>query len=363
MLEIILGALALLSFGLYCWQWLLGMRFPLHQRITQPANPPSVTVLKPLKGCDSETEACLRSWLTQQYPAPVQVLFGVQSPDDPVCEVVRHLIETHPDGELMICPKLLGPNAKVSTLVQLEPHIKNGLVIISDADVWAPPDLLTQLEPAGGLACCFYRISAGSNRLEAFATNSDFWSQVLQAAALKPIDFGLGAVMALRRDTLAGIGGFEPLLEYLADDYQLGRRIGKVSLCRTVVQCRSAESNCRDVLKHQLRWARTIRFCQPIPFFFSILSIPTAWLLLWLIASPSLWVTVTVVTLLELRSIGGALLERKLTGHFQPGSILLAPVSDLFRAVLWLLAFLGNAVTWRGGRFRVKKGGKLIELK
>ena len=366
MLEIILGALALLSFGLFCWQWLLGIRFPLHQRLPPPSNPMSVTILKPLKGCDGQTEACLRSWLTQEYPAPVQVLFGVQSPDDPVCKVVRGLIAKHPQGELVMCPKLLGSNAKVSTLMQLETHIKHELVIISDADVFAPPDLLTQLQPTDGLACCFYQISGCPNlagRLEAFATNSDFWSQVLQATVLKPMDFALGAVMAFRRETLVKIRGFGALLDYLADDYQLGKRVGKVGLCRTVVECRSSEASSRAVWSHQVRWARTIWFCQPTAFFFSILSIPTIWLLLWLFVSPSLLATLAVVTSLELRSIGGALLERKLTGRFQAGSILIAPLSDLFRAVFWLLAFIGNTVVWRGRTFRVKKGGKLIKLK
>jgi len=33
----------------------------------------------------------------------------------------------------------------------------------------------------------------------------------------------------------------------------------------------------RAVWKHQLRWARTIRVCQPLPYFFSILSNAGFW--------------------------------------------------------------------------------------
>ncbi len=373
MFETILGSLACLSFALFLWQWLCGARFPLHQRLSPSRICEPITILKPLKGCDRETRECLRSWLHQDYPAPVQVLFGVASSDDPVCDVVRSILSEGSDAELVICPKALGPNAKLSTLVQLEPCIKHKIVVVSDADVWAPADLLNQMASAleeAALTCCFYRMAPGKNLamgLEAFSTNSDFWSQVLQSTALKPLDFALGAAMALRRETLSAIGGFTPLLHYLADDFQLGNRVAaakeKVALCTAVVECRSPAMTWREVWLHQLRWARTIRVCQPVPFFFSILSNPTLWPLCWLVASPSVYVTAAVVAMLQIRSLGGVWLERKLVGQCNASSILLAPLSDLLRALTWGLAFIGSRVVWRGRAFRVLRGGKLIELK
>src|SRR5688572_11294650 len=135
MLQTILATLAFLSLALVLWQFIVAMRFPLHQRIANPTYAPDISILKPLKGCDSETRACLESWLTQQYHGRVQILFGVHSPDDPVCVIVRELILTHPqvDAELVICDKTLGPNAKVSTLVQLQPLAKHNVIAISDA--------------------------------------------------------------------------------------------------------------------------------------------------------------------------------------------------------------------------------------
>src|SRR5688572_27718299 len=145
MAEIIFGALACLSFVLFFWQWLCGVRFPLHQRLPGTDRLEPITILKPLKGADGETLECLRSWLRQDYSSPVQFLFGVASLDDPVCDLVRGLLKEAADAELVICPESLGPNAKVSTLVQLEPRIKHGVVLVSDADVWAPSDLLQQI--------------------------------------------------------------------------------------------------------------------------------------------------------------------------------------------------------------------------
>ena len=37
--------------------------------------------------------------------------------------------------------------------------------------------------------------------------------------------YGLGATLAMRREALEGIGGFEAIVDYLADDYELGARI------------------------------------------------------------------------------------------------------------------------------------------
>ena len=86
LINAILSALALLSLALTLWQWVVARRFPLHDRVvpdTKPAAdqplPPAITLLKPLKGCDAFTEDCLRSWFTQQYAGPVQILFGVAS--------------------------------------------------------------------------------------------------------------------------------------------------------------------------------------------------------------------------------------------------------------------------------------------
>ena len=360
MLATILGVLACLSFALYAWQFFLGARFRFPYG-SPPMSFPGITILKPLKSCDSETEGCLRTWLEQDYFGPVQVLFGVASEDDPAVELVRNKLK----ADVIICPKSLGPNAKVSTLAQLEPLIQHELVIISDADVAVPRDLLRRLagffeseRPA--VASCLYRLSGASNlpmRLEEFMTNSDFWSQVLQSLALKRMDFALGAAMMITRSELAKIGGFQALVDYLADDFQLGYRAsGKVALCPAVVECRSSAMTWRQIWAHQLRWARTIRVCQPVPFFFSILSNPTLWPLAWATASGT-WMAATAM--LVLRCIAGAWLERKLTKRFRLSSLIIAPLSDFLRVVFWSLSFAGNRIYWGSRWFRVLRGGKL----
>jgi ceramide glucosyltransferase len=393
----IFGFLALLSAGLTFWQWAVARRFPLHRRFTSATSPsPSVTLLKPLKGCDEFTERCLRSWFTQDYAGPVQLLFGVASADDPVCEIVRRLLREFPqrDAQLVVCGPLRGANFKISKLAEMETLVKHELLVVSDADVWVPSVLLANVvaplqDSAIGLVNCFYRLAGPSTaamQWEAVAINADFWSQVLQSQSLKPIDFALGAVMVTRRAQLREIGGFAALADCLADDYQLGNRIARhghrIVLSPLVVECWSAPMGWSGVWMHQLRWARTIRVCQPVAYFFSILSNATLWPLIWVFFSAGSPVWEIALGCWLVRIAAAFDLQKRLM--LDPARSLfvlpkvkeknqdcgltfwsaawLVPLKDLLQAAIWLLAFLGNQIEWRGEKMQLRKDGTLVRL-
>jgi len=423
-LNCILGSLAVLSLILLLWQWLAAWRFPLHQRSAEhrlgPGNSPDadlpgrcpalrlpgVTILKPLKGADENTEMCLRSWLTQDYAGPVQTLFGVATADDQAAVVVRKLLAEFPntDAQLLVCAELLGANTKVAKLIQLERLAKHELICVSDADVRVPADFLTEavqpLTPSlslsdgervpegqvrGGAALvnCFYRLANPTTlamQCEAVAINADFWSQVLQSCSLKPMNFALGATMLVPRAELAGIGGFDAIKDCLADDYQLGNRIAKrgrrIEFSPVVVECWDAPAGWGEMWKHQLRWARTIRVCQPGPYFFSILSNPTFWPAVWVAATWSLPALVFLGVVLLVRWVATADLQRRLSANAERGTrnaepvcptarvggygFWLAPLKDLMQVAVWAMAFMGNTVEWRGRRMKVRRDGTLI---
>ncbi len=421
----ILCSLAFLSLALLLWQWGVARRFPLHQRVSDQSFTPPVTLLKSLKGRDPSTEDCLRSWFSQDYTGEIQILLGVASTDDPVCEVVRKLIREFPsrDAQLIVCGPPIGANAKASKLAELEKLAKHEVLVISDADVRAPADFLANVvmslrendgragsllatptlprargngvhrsplpaatepgrdgahpavagRPASqptGLVNCFYRLANPTTlamQWEAVAINADFWSQVLQSQSLKPLDFALGAVIATRRTQLAEVGGFQALADCLADDYQLGNRIARqgyrIALCPVVVECWDPPMTWRAVWKHQLRWARTIRVCQPVPYFFSILSNPTFWPLLWLVLAPAKWSLTIFAVALGVRIFTALDLQWRLTRS--PGHVpflWLAPFKDLLQAAIWLCAFAGNRIEWRGRRFRLRRDGTLVNV-
>jgi len=414
----IFAVLALLSLALALWQWLAARRFPLHRRVAETDFAPAITLLKPLKGCDATTAESLQSWFTQNYSGPAQILLGVADANDPVCKLVREIIAKNPncDAQFIIGEQLTGANAKVAQLAQLEKLAKHGLILVSDADVRVPPDFLANIvaplrdegsagsplpadcahgvtRPTVGLVNCFYRLANPSTtamRWEAVATNADFWSHVLQSQSLKPLDFALGAAILMRRNALAEIGGFGSLADCLADDYQLGHRIAKnghrIVLCPVVAECWDAPMDWRRVWKHQLRWARTIRVCQPLPYFFSILSNATLWPLLWLASALFRWlvmavsgaptdsiasfeitigllaVTNFVMVLLLFRIVLAQNLQRRFTpGRNLISPLWLVPVKDLLQAALWFCAFAGNTVEWRGRKIKLRRDGTLEE--
>ena len=408
-LNTVLGALAFLSLVLLLWQWFVAIRFPLHRRVADPAFFPAVTLLKPLKGSDLTTQDSLRSWFLQDYSGPIQILFGIASSEDPACERVRKLIAEFPskNAQLVVCGPLTGANAKVSKLVELERLAKHDILVISDADVRVPRDFVANLvapfcesgmesrparmtadpsienrkskiENPVGLVNCFYLLANPSTlamQWEAIAINADFWSQVLQAQSLKPIDFALGAVMATDKERLAEIGGFAALTDCLADDYQLGNRIARrgyrIALATVPVECWSEPMGWTAVWNHQLRWARTVRVCQPLPYFFSILSNPTLWPLLWVTAKPSPFSAGFLFLCFFVRVVTAWHLQRRLSNSriTDPArrtsrltfSAWMPLLKDLLQTAIWLLAFIGNHVEWRGQRMRLRRDGTLVK--
>ena len=400
-MNLTLAALAALSCALALWQWLAARRFPLHRRVAENDFAPAISLLKPLKGCDNTTAESLQSWFNQHYSGQTQILFGVADADDPVRKIVQEIIARNPkrDAQLVVCEKLIGANAKVAKFARLEKLAKHALILVSDADVRVPPDFLANIvaplrDEKIGLVNCFYRLANPSTtamQWEAVAINADFWSQVLQSQTLKPLDFALGAAMLVRREALAEIGGIQSLAGCLADDYQLGHRIARnghrIALCPVVAECWDEPKSWCDVWKHQLRWARTIRVCQPLSYFFSILSNATLWPLLWLASEIFKWLPMTirnaqldpfrsleiklalldglifVIALLLIRIV----LAHNLQCRFTPERHLaspfwLVPVKDLLQVAIWIGAFAGNTVEWRGRKMKLHRDGTLQEI-
>ena len=380
---LIFGLLAILSLALNLWQWFVAGRFPLHRPMPVASELLPVTLLKPLKGIDSNTRDCLRSWFTQEYAAPLQMLFAVKEQDDPAFDLVKELLEQFPDrqAKLLVCPKTVAANPKVSTLMQLEDLIEGEVVVISDADVKIAPDYLAQAitllkQTEVGMVTSFHRAANPKTWpmwIEAVAMNCDFWSRVCQSNSLRQMKFALGAVMMLRRGTLREIGGFPELADFIADDNRLGllvHRLGKrVALTNVVVDCYSDPTTLKKVWDRQLRWARTIRACEPLPYFFSILANASLWLLLALIATMGAPISssvraFSVATLLLLLTVNCQMtrINGQRLGCRFPGFIATIPMiltKDAMGLGCWILAFLGGEIEWRGRRYQILRGGRL----
>ena len=346
-------------------------------RPPSPSPPlPGVSVLKPVKGLEETTRECLESFLIQDYH-PFQILFGVKDTDDPLLPVLRELQLAFPEPlvEIVICPENLGLNPKVSTLRQLEAHVRYDLLVIADQDVKVGPDFLSRAagalqEPRVGLVSCPYRsgpvrtLGAG---FEALTIAGDFIPSVATAFYVEGIRFALGATMGITRQALAAIGGFAPLADYLADDYQLGWRIAQagygVRLLPYAVETWNPGMGFREYLEHQLRWARTYRVCRPGGYLaYGITHVLVYGALLFLASGMAPWTLGPLGAALAVRAVLALFSERlALQGALPRPYVFLLPLKDLLSWGIWLSSFLGSRVSWGGRAYRVTKEGKLVE--
>ncbi|MFP3867409.1 MAG: bacteriohopanetetrol glucosamine biosynthesis glycosyltransferase HpnI [Desulfobacteraceae bacterium] len=339
---------------------------------------PGVTLLKPVRGVDADTHGCLTSFLRQNYGGPLQVLFGVANPQDPVVPLLKDLQASHPqaDIDIIICGQTLGLNPKISTLRQLEPQARYDYLIISDSDIKVGADYLQQVvgalnQPEVGLVTCPYRagpVRSWGAALEALSISADFIPSVAMAYYVEGINFGLGATLALSRQVLAEIGGLAPLADYLADDYQLGHRVAqlgyRVHLLPYVVETHTSKQSWRGYLAHQLRWARTYRVCRPKGYFaYGITHALVFALLTWLASGMALWATGLLISTLIVRLFLAYGSEHLfLHGRLPWPYLALLPLKDLLSFGLWMLSFLGDRVNWQGEFYRVTPSGQLVRI-
>jgi ceramide glucosyltransferase len=337
----------------------------------EPQSLPPVSILKPLKGTDPQMYEGLRSHCLQDYP-DYEIVFGVSEASDPAVPVVNRLQTDFPrlPIRLVVCDKRLGANTKVSNLAQMVAVARHDVLLVNDSDIRVEPTYLAAVvlplaEPDVGMVTCVYRgVPAPSlgSRLEATGINTDFCAGVLVAKQLEGVRFGLGSTLVFRRQDLEGIGGFQSLADYLADDYELGRRIAasglQVDLSNEVVETCLPQYTFRAFLQHQLRWARTVRDARRGGYLGLAVTFGIPWSLLALLASRgALWSWALLAAVILLRgavaiTVGGRVLKDKRTWS----SLWLIPFRDLVALAIWIASFVGHTVSWRGELFILKDG-------
>ena len=341
-------------------------------------SPPGVTFLKPVKGMDADSYDNFASFCCQQYAGKLQLVFAAASPDDAVIPVIRQLIDdfTDHDISLVINPALHGPNYKVSNLINAFPQAKHEIIIVCDSDISVEPNYLKSVvshfaDPQVGLVTSLYRTSdvhGIATAIEAIGFTAEMIPNVLVAQKLEGLAFALGASMAVRREALQDIGGFEELTDYLADDYQLGNKIHRagwrIALDPCFVESVIKPENLMSVLSRQLRWARTMRVSRPGGYLASGITLPFPAALLASLLAPSPVAGVVAVALLYgvRLSICTLFSRRFVRDNLLPRWLWLLPLRDMLAFFTWALSFLGNRVDWRGSSFVLKPGGKIEEL-
>jgi ceramide glucosyltransferase len=349
-----------------------------------PAEALGVTVLKPLYGAETGLYEHLLSFCRQNYAGPVQIIFGVHHHDDAAAAVARRLVAQARAGniegapaklsvELMVDATVHGTNGKVSNLINLSRRIEHPFVVLADSDISVEPDYLDRLaaaieRPNVGLVTCLYRgkpLAGFWSRLGAMGVDYGFLPNVLTGMALNMAEPCVGATIALRRDTLDAIGGFERVKDQLADDYMLGeavRELGqKIAVADFVVGHAHAERSLGEVWRRDLRWARTIHSLDPLGHIGSAVTFPVAWALLAVLVSGFSPAMVGLAGAAVLaRMILQLEIDRRFPGHDH--ALWLGPVRDLFSFAVFVASFLPGQIHWRGRDYALGEDGSMAPV-
>lgn len=371
--ELFTGLLALCGCGYYLLCIFSACSFLRDcARRQSPSFTPPVSLLKPLRGADREMYGALRSHCLQDYPN-FEIIFGVSEADDPAIGLVEQLKQEFPDRriELVFCSGKLGTNIKVSNLAQMLPHAQNDYLLVSDSDIRVEPDYLRKVisplaDSRVGMVTTLYRGASAhtlASHLEAVGISTDFAAGVLSARIVdRGIHFGLGSTLAFKRECLNAIGGFDPLLDYLADDYELGNRIDRsgyqVVLADEIVDTVLPDYRFPDFWQHQLRWMRTVKASRGWGYFGLLLTfgLPFA-IITAILARGAVWSLVLLGGTLALRfTMAYVLASRVMRDHATLRQLWLLPLRDLLALAVWAAGYCSNTIVWRGVRFTLKDG-------
>ena len=336
--------------------------------------------MKPLCGLEPNLEENLASFFHQDYPN-FEIVFGARDPSDPALEIVRDLERRNPaiNVKFVFSGQPNRPNAKVCSLEKMHAAAATDYFVISDSDVKVAPNYLRDvitplLDGSASLVFCLYRgvpTDGLWSRLEALGMSVEMTAGVIVAGLLEGMKFALGPTMAIRRDALEAVGGFAVLADYCADDYVLGHAVDesgrKVALSTHVIDHIATHRSFKGSVLHQVRWMKSTRFSRPKGHIGTGLTFAMPFGILGLITGLAVGHPFLGISLLAWSLFNCMLLSLVVGwGVVRDSRALrycwLYPVRDLMGFCFWCASFIGRNIIWRGIRYRLQFGGKMVRV-
>jgi ceramide glucosyltransferase len=350
-------------------------RASMAERAAPPALPPA-SILKPLRGLDPEAYENFASFCRQDYPE-YEILFAVSDAGDPAVAIVERLISDFPERAIrvVVTGAAAGANIKVSNLCRLASEARYELLVESDSDVRVAPNYLRGVaermaETGVGGVTSLYRGIAAPNwvaALDCVGSSASFCGAALVAREVEGLKFMMGSTIAVKREVLAEIGGFEALADLHSDDYELGRRISarglRIELTAEPVGMIFPLETLGGYLRHELRWFIGIRHVRPGGHFGMLFTHGLPLAIFAAILAPSAAIAAAYLGAYAILRFAMAwtvgvwglrdpVVRRKWW---------LLPLRDALAFLVWLASFAINRIEWRGNRFRLERG-RMIPL-
>lgn len=334
---------------------------------------PPASILKPIRGVDRDAYENFASYCRLNYPE-YELVFAVADADDPAIPIIEKLRRDFPGRQIRLVGSIerLGENNKINSFCRLVKEAKYDVLVMTDSDVRVEADYLREVaapfaDPAVGGVTSFYRCIGGgtvASDLDMLGMCADSVPSALVARRLEgKVQFAFGWTMATTKKHLAEIGGWEAMVNYHSDDFELGNRIARagyrVELMREPVWMVFPEESLKEFLTHELRWSIGLRNVRPAGYAGMIFTHGLPWALLAaVVASAAGWMGVAAFYLaayLVLRlSVVWAAGVWGLGGEGIAPKLWLVPVRDAISAVVWVAGFFSDKIKWRGLEYRVK---------
>ncbi len=337
---------------------------------TYPARDDAVTLLKPLYGPEPRLRENLATFLNLDHAGPVQMVCGVQRAGDPAIAVVHQLRAAYPDADiaLVVDPACHGASGKVSNLINMMAAAKHDVLVMSDSDIAVGPDYLARIlaaldQPGVGAVSCLYRGRGDAgfwSRFGAAGVTYQFIIAVVIAITYRLARPCMGSTIALRRDMLMAIGGFQRFADTLADDYAIGQAVNatgaSVVIPPMIITHAYDETSLFSLWRHELRWSATVRDIAFWPYAGAIVCNPLPLAILACLYRPIVGFCLVIATLcarwLVVRAVDST------TGG-PIGPTWMAWLHDHFAFPIFFATFFTHTVDWRGIPLKMNGDGRV----
>ncbi|KAH7930562.1 glycosyltransferase family 21 protein [Leucogyrophana mollusca] len=425
--HVVLITLSAISLGWYVVLWsigLVGWRTARRRYRLRPRSPlasasasaaPGVSILRPLKGLDTNLYENIESTFTQEYPN-FEILLSVADEHDQALPVVRDLISKYPnvDAKVIIGEEVVGVNPKVNNLIRSYRQAANDIIWVIDSNISVAPGTLarsidalegppssssTPLQKRVGLVHHVPLASAnegyfGASVEEAFLnTNHAKMYLAINTVAIESCVVGKSNLY--RRSDLERVNGslkpkpnsadceLEPenhglaaFGRFLAEDNMIASALWHELGLRHDLSCDIAHNaigkmSLSDYIWRRVRWIRVRKhmvmaatIIEPFTESFVMSLIAAAslrhlfglapWLFLPVHHLVWLWIDLDVYA--------------SLAGHSIPADkrwafIVAYSIRELLALPIWFLGVIGNEVVWRGKKYEVLRAGEIKRTK
>ncbi|TPX75391.1 hypothetical protein CcCBS67573_g03318 [Chytriomyces confervae] len=314
---------------------------------------PGVSILRPLKGVDANLKENLASSFRLVYPN-YEILFSVADLDDPAIQVVKDLSHQYPhvQSRLFIGETNIGVNPKVNNMMSAYNAANHDIIWILDSNISVTPNTLGRAvdclnQPNVGLV---HHIPIGVRpeslgpAVEQVFLNACHAKLYTMINKLRLTSCVIGKSNMFRKTYLERIGGLAHYGKFMSEDNIIGQSMWdqgwRHEIPADVVYQPLGNLSLSDFLKRRARWTRIRKF------------------------------TILVGTLVEPFSecfLNGAMdvafglvIDGGMVTDNFPRFLVAWMLREVTALPVYLYAYAGSHVEWRGKPFKLKSDGTVV---